>query len=223
MEKEKIPQTAREKVKNIVKQLGFEAAGDELDLRSNSYEEVMKFFHTLMKSGGVVFHGTNAEERFDTLEAREAHDSAKESGNKKAVYADEGIGAPLIAALLNKKYLRGKFGSFITGWSGDAKGKMVSKVTTNVYELFKADDQNLFSDGYIYVLDKDNFVNAEDAGLEWHSEVNQKPVLSCRISKKLAEDIFIVGKGEFDTVIEYTPEEMKEMDERRKNIQIVSD
>ena len=203
-------------MQSILNQFGFEIAGDELDLRNRSNQEVMDFFNTLVGSGIGVFHGTNAKERFDTLETRQANDSAKESGNKKAVYADEGMGAPLIAALLNKGHIRTKFKSFITGWSGDSKGRMISKVTPNIYGLFKSGDQDLFSDGYIYVLDKTNFSNAEDAGAEWHSEINQKPILSCRISKKLAEDIFIIGKGEDDTVAEYTPEEIEQMDEFQK-------
>ncbi len=58
------------------------------------------------------------------------------------------------------------------------------------------------------VLDKVNFVNAEDAGGEWHSEYNQKPIFVCRVSKKLADDIFT-----FDTVATYPAEEMSQINE----------
>ena len=212
MKKGETPETTGEKIKNIVSQFGFEDINNTLDLRNRSNEEVMKFFASLVKLETVVFHGTNAKERFDTLEARRANDSSKESGNKKAVYASTEIETPLILALLNEDYLKNKFDHYTTGWSRNKRGRRISKFTPNVYELLKSGDTNMFSDGYIYVLDKANFVNAEDAGAEWHSEVNQKPILTCRISRKLAKDIFILGQGDTDTVFEYSPEEIEQMD-----------
>lgn len=83
-------------------------------------------------------------------------------------------------------------------------GKMIFDFSPNIYELCKAGDQNLFCDGYVYVLDKANFANAEDAGGEWHSETNQIPLLTCHISKKLASEIFIIGQGDKDTVHEHS-------------------
>ncbi len=207
-ERETIESTI-EYLKWIADQFGLEIIGDQIDLRDNSNEEVMKFFNTLAGSKRFLFHGTNSEDKFDTLEARQANDAAKESGNKKAVYANEGTTAPLAAALWNKRYLRSKSKSFITGWSSNNEGKMIFKFSPNIYELLKSGDTNMFSDGYVYVLNKDNFMNAEDAGAEWHAESDQKPVIAVRISKKLAESIFIIG----DTVAEYSPEEMKKIDE----------
>ena len=169
-----------------------------------------------MKSEKVVFHGTNAEERFDSLEARQANDESKESGNKKAVYATTTARIPLALAILNKTYIGSRFRNFMTVW-GDDNGKMIFEFSPNVYELFKSGDPNLFSDGYVYVLDKANFINAEDAGNEWHSEVNQKPLLACRVSKKLADVIFIIGKGDKDNVREYSENKQKDMSNNMQN------
>src|SRR3989344_7025676 len=102
MKKEKTIETTKEQLKRIVNQFEFKIVGDEIDLRDRPNEDVMKFFNSLAESGAFLFHGTNAQERFDKLEARQANDSAKESGNKKAVYADEGTAVPLASALWNK-------------------------------------------------------------------------------------------------------------------------
>lgn len=206
---EKMFKTVEAKINQISKQFGFEIFDGHLDLRNYTNPEVFNFFDALAQTGEVVFHGTNAEERFDALEARQANDSAKESGNKKAVYADTDAKPSLFLAVVNKNYLRSKFSGFASGWSDD--GKMIFKLSPNVYELLKSGDPNLFNDGYIYVLDKDNFINAEDAGHEWHSEIDQKPLLACRVSKKLADDILIFGKGDADNVLEYSSEEMANM------------
>ena len=210
---ERIPETIEARVVKIVEEFGFEKIEGNLDLRQYLNEEVIKFLYTLKDTGLVVFHGTNSEERFDTLHTRQANDSAKESGNKKAVYADAGIIAPLGLAILNRLYVRSKFRGFVFGWTSDDKGKRIFKLSSNIFELFKSKDPNLFSDGYLYALDKSRFSNAEDAGAEWHSETDQKPILSCRVSRNLAETVFVINQGEEDTVFEYTPEEIKDMAE----------
>ncbi len=209
--KEILPRTNGEKTREIIAKFGFEVVDGEVDLRTSSNEKVLNFLDSLRGLG--LFHGTNARERFDTLEARQANDSAKESGNKKAVYADEGITVPIANAILNKRYIASKFSSFVTGWSNNEDGKTVFSFSPSVYQLFKSNDPDLFHDGYIYFLDKTNFINAEDAGTEWHSESDQKAVFSFHVSKKLAESIFIVG----DTVVEFSPEEMNMLNQFKSN------
>jgi hypothetical protein len=189
-------------IKQIIDKFSLEISDGCLDLREYSNEDAVSFLYALKELGTVLFHGTNAEERFSILEARQANDGFKESGNKKAVYADADVTVPLANALLNRTYLISKFDSFVTAW-GDDNGKMIFNFSPNVYELFTARDPNLFSDGYVYILDKTNFINAEDAGAEWHAESDQIPLLACRVSKKLAPTIFIFGKGAADTVGEY--------------------
>lgn len=186
-------ETLLEQASQIARQCGFEVVEGYLDLGKISYEQVKHFLYTLAETGDFVFHGTNAKERFDVLEARQANDAAKESGNKRAVYADAGITVPLASAVLNKSYILEKLSTFTTEW-GNKDGKMLFRFSPNFYDLFVSGDPELFSDGYVYVLDKAGFMNAEGAGAEWHSEADQKPILTCRVSGKFAKDIFILDQ-----------------------------
>ncbi|OGN09249.1 MAG: hypothetical protein A3J46_04585 [Candidatus Yanofskybacteria bacterium RIFCSPHIGHO2_02_FULL_41_11] len=197
---EQISQSTKEKAQEIARRFGVEVMDD---LRDKSNDEVFRFFGALVDTGLVVLHGTNAEERFDKLEARQAKDTTKKSGNKKAVYAQDGITIPLGLAILNRKYLKSKLKDASAGWTS-VKEKTTFEFSPNIYELYKSGDPNFFTDGYVYVLDKANFINAPDAGPEWHSEVDQDPVLAYRVSKRLAEDIFRP-----DSVREYGPEELQ--------------
>ncbi len=190
------------KIQETVHQFGFQINNEEIDLCGYPNDLVTKFLYSLVETDLFVFHGTNSEKRYDMLEARQANDDAKESGNKKAVYADAGITIPLASALFNTAYIKSKGESFVTSW-GDDNGKMIFAFSTNIYKLFESHDPNLFSDGYIYVLNKENFANAPDAGAEWHAESDQKPLIAIKVSKNLANDIFILGQGDKDTVREY--------------------
>lgn len=194
----------RAQIQDVCDQFGFKITNDEVDLREYPNEGVFRFFYALKDLGTLLFHGTNSAERFSILEARQANDGAKESGNKKAVYADAGITIPAASAVFDMSYIKNKFDSFVTSWGNDPNGKMFFNFSKNVYELFKAHDPYLFSDGYIYILDKSKFLNAEDAGAEWHSESDQIPFLACRVSKNLASDLFIIGSADKDNVSEYS-------------------
>jgi hypothetical protein len=182
-----------EQVSKIAQQFGFEIIDGHLDLKEAPYKDVRHFFDTLIETGHFVFHGTNTEEKFDVLEARQANDAAKESGNKKAVYADAGATIPLASAILNKSYILEKLGGFTTEW-GDENGRMLFRFSSNLYALFQGHDPKLFSDGYVYILDKTRFANAEDAGAEWHSEADQAPILTCGVSGNIARDIFTLNQ-----------------------------
>lgn len=215
--KEKIPTMARETIGAIAAQFKFEIINGEIDLRERSSEEVVSFLKALRDTERFLFHGSNSQEKYEVVEVRQGKDAAKESGNKKAVYADEGAIVPLALAVLNKNFLRNKLKHYIAGWSGNEEGKIIFKFDQNILNLFKANDPELFSDGYVYVFERTGFVNAEDAGAEWHSESDQKPSLSCRVSKRLAGQIFIYGQGESDTVAEYSPEELREIESFDQN------
>lgn len=212
---EKSPELANESAFEIVQRFGFELNGKLLDLRNHDNHKILEFFNALAETGKYVFHGTNSKEQFDKLEARQANDTSKESGNKKAVYADANPTIPLGAALLNTGHLKGEMESFTTGWSND-DGKVTFILSPNAYERVASKDHDVMSDGYVYVLDKTHFVNAEDARDEWHSEIDQEPILSCVIPRKMADEIYVLNHGEDDTVSKYTLAEMERMEDVRK-------
>lgn len=184
----------------------FQTEGNHVDLRQLPNDEVFRFFESLEKTKAFVFHGTNADKKFEMLMPHQTNDASKESGNKNAIYADQTALVPMAVAVLNRPYLQSKFKSFVTGW--DMKhGQTIFKFSRNIYKLFTNGDKRLFSDGYVYVLGKSDFVNGDDAGGEWHSERARKPLFAVRISANLGPAIYIMEPGKRKTVYEYLPEE----------------
>lgn len=198
---EGVPKNKHEKILQACSERGIEVVNSCADLTDMSFVDSASFLKLLVDSGDVVLHGTNSDEVYNCLETRQGHCLVKESGRKVAVYATMNEKVAMSIAVLNRSYLKSKFDDYAYGYSGDSS-KLIFKVPPEIYKLFVDHDPNLFSDGYVYVLDKDNFVNAPDAGGEWHSESNQEPLLACRISQKFAEDIYVVGT-DHDTVIEF--------------------
>jgi hypothetical protein len=208
-----------ELVHEKLERLGVEIKENHADLTSFTNEEVINLFGDLVSSGEIVLHGTNADNPYAELEPRQANDASKESGNKKAVYATVQVEAALNHAVFNKTYALGKLRSFV--WGEEINdGKMIVGATPELYRMFKEHDPQLIADGYVYVLDKNAFVSAPDAGeVEFHSEESQKPLATCKVSKKLGDTLFIVGEGERDTVREYTLKEIEEMAVQRERFQ----
>ena len=202
-----------------LKKLGIEVKENHADLTSLTNEEVLSLFDDLVSSGEIVLHGTNTDNPYAELEPRQANDGAKESGNKKAVYATVQVEAALNHAVFNKAYAVSKLRSFV--WGEEINdGKMMVRATPELYQMFKEHDPQLIADGYVYVLDRNAFVSAPDAGeVEFHSEESRKPLATCKVSKKLGDALFVVGQGESDTVHEYTPEEIEESAARRDRFQ----
>ena len=208
-----------ELVNEKLKEFGIEMKDGRADLGSLSNEEAFRLFGDLVESGNIVLHGTNTDNPYAELEPRQANDGAKESGNKKAVYATVQVEAALNHAVFNKEYAIGKLRSFV--WGEEINdGKMMVRATPELYKMFKEHDPQLIADGYVYVLDRNAFVSAPDAGeVEFHSEESRKPLATCKVSKKLGDVLFVVGQGESDTVHEYTPEEIEESAAQRDKFQ----
>lgn len=208
-----------ELVEKKLKELGIEIKDDHADLTSLTNEQVVDFFNDLVSSGEVVLHGTNTNTPYAELEPRQANDGAKESGNKKAVYATIQVEAALNHAVFNKSYAGNKLRSFVWGEEIN-NGKMMVRATPELYQMFKEHDPQLVADGYVYVLDRNTFVNAHDAGdVEFHSEESCRPIAVCKVSKKLGGVLFVVGEGGNDTISEYTPEEIEESAAQREKFQ----
>ena len=185
----------------------------QVDLTSLSNEDVLHFFNNLITSGLVVLHGTNPDVPHMQLEPRQANDSSKESGNKKAVYATIDVHAALNHAILNEAYALGKLHSYVCG----EESAGLVKMSSSLYQLFTDRDPYILRDGYVYVLDRSLFVSAPDAGgIEFYSEGTQTPLAIYKVSKKLGDALFVIGKGETkDTVRVYTEHEMEDMERRR--------
>lgn len=180
---------------------GVEVVNDCADLSYLSLDEAMSFLKALLSTNEFVLHGTNSEEVYKCLEARQGHCVVKESGRKVAVYATDGSIEALSIAVLNRKYLASIMPGYISARSS-YEDVITFKFPKVIYDLFVSRDPNVFSDGYVYVMDKSKFVNAADAGGgEWHSESDQEPILACKISGAIGRDIYFVGT-DHDNVFE---------------------
>ncbi len=189
---EGVPVDKHDIVNRICVESGLEVVDNCVDLARLSFVEAQKFLDALTKTGEFVLHGTNSNEVFKCLETRQGHCTIKESGRKKAVYSAENGLVTLAVSILNRKYLGSIEPNYSSGFSctGD---NIKFTFPEKLLDLFIKKDPQVFSDGYVYVLDKSQFINAEDAGDEWHSESNQEPLLACKISKNIAEDIYKTG------------------------------
>lgn len=195
------PENKRERISKICSDFGVEIVDNCADVTNLSLEEAMSLFQSLIDTDEMVLHGTNSSEVYKCLEARQGHCTIKESGRKVAVYASTGSKTALSIAVLNRKYLSNKFGGYSSAFSGN-DDRLIFRFPPEIFALFQSHDQNLFADGYVYVLDKANFVNASDAGSEWHAESDQEPLTAFRVSKELGQDLYIITGTKGDTVFE---------------------
>lgn len=211
-----------ELIKDELQKSNVEINGEHADLTALSNEEVLGLFDDLVHSGKIVLHGTNTDKPYEALEPRQANDAAKESGNKKAVYATIDKLAALNHAIFNVQYVREKLRSYVWGEqnASDGQGNIIKtevRMSPELYQLFKEHDPNVMSDGYVYVLDKNAFITAPDTGgTEFHSEEKQAPLIVCKASKRLGDVLFVIGQGDKDTVREYTSEELSEIKVNRE-------
>lgn len=200
-----------------LERFNIETQDGRTDLTELSNQDTLSFFDSLVDSGMLVIHGTNGDEQYVGLEPRQANDTSKESGNKKAVYATIDKFAALNHAIFNQEYAREKLASYTWGENNttDETGQIKNtvKMTPELYNLFLEHSSEMMSNGYVYVLDKNNFVSAPDApDAEFHSEEKQIPIVICKVSKRLGEVLFIAGQGDKDTVHEYGADELKEIE-----------
>jgi hypothetical protein len=181
------------------------------DLTQKSNEEILRLLRNAQE-GNIVFHGSNASEPFSRIEARQAHDHAKESGNKKAVYASVGLEEALFKTVFSRSYLSDQLHSYTIGW--DFKdGNFAFKADPQSYDILSKNYEECFSDGYLYILDRSKFQNAPDSKYEYHSEEDQIPQIAYKIpGLRLAKELFPMSSFK-----QYSPEEMKKIHEKIKS------
>lgn len=187
---EGVPLNKTEVAGRIFLEHNLEIHDNCVDLTNLPLEDLLEIFKAIIDTNEFVLHGTNSPDVYKCLERRQGRCLLKESGRKNAVYATTVARVPLGLAVLNRNYIAKMLGGPLKyGWSGNDTS-LVFRFPVKVLELLKSGNPNVFGDGYVYVLDKNNFVNAEDAGSEWHAEEDQEPVIACKISKNIAPDMY---------------------------------
>lgn len=111
------------------------------------------FLRFLSEKGTVLFHGTNAA-GIEALEPRQANCGAKEFGNKCAVYATEDPVLPMFHAVFNKQHFSGRSHSGVTESSEGLKYNFAIQGTFHAGQMWTR--------GYVYLLDKADFVQGTD-------------------------------------------------------------
>jgi len=138
-------------------------------------EDFLKF---LVENKNVLLHGS-PNKNLEILEIRQANDTAKKSGNKRAVY---GVIDPVMAiffAIQDRENINGIVESGT--WDNLKTGKREYK-----FKILKNIQENFWTAGMVYILDKNNFIpEKDDTGHlsgEWTSEVPVKPIAKIKIT-----------------------------------------
>ncbi|MFT5532684.1 MAG: hypothetical protein ACI8WM_000121 [Burkholderiaceae bacterium] len=160
-----------------------------IDLTGVPSERALLMCEALAGCGTLVLHGSNVHPVLQMIEPRQANDSAKSSGNQCAVYASLDARVALMHALLDRRYLSARLGSWRVGhcWRD---GQLRFSVSDNLYQLFCDGDPGLLSAGVIYGLERCHFVRAADSATEFHALSQQRPVHILKVPAALGRDLF---------------------------------
>lgn len=111
----------------------------------------------LYKSDRYLYHGSPF--KFETVCPRQAYDTKYESGCQKAIYATDNIDMAICFAL---------------GVEGEENCERTMEPEYGMKMIFKKCHPRYGQKGYIYVLDKKEFVHA--MGNQWVSDKAQTPI-----------------------------------------------
>lgn len=178
---------------------------------SRSAPPLAELCHELVETGRVVLHGSNTARPLAVLEPRQANDAAKASGNMNAVYATTDVDVALMHAVLDRRRLSELFDSFVVGHRV-LEGRLTLKVTDNVYSLLVESPSPVWSDGFVYVLDRSGFAPGSLGGSEFVSPVEVAPLLTLPVPAAIGGRMFGVGRDDgADTVVAYSPAETERL------------
>ena len=149
------------------------------------------FLRFLTEEKNVLLHGSS-NRNIEILEPRQANDTVKASGNKKAIYVVTDPVLPIFYAIQDREKLQG---SIKSGVSEDMeKGELEYK-----FEIpKKALDAKPWTRGMVYIFDKNQFhEEKDDAGElsgEWTSESPVRPLAKLEVGP---EDFRFMDKVEY--------------------------
>jgi hypothetical protein len=179
------------------------------DLRKLDVREIVNLCQALVVSGRFLLHGSNSKVRHKVLVPMHADDAAKASGNQNAVYASSDVYQALLHATLNRGYLSQLFSSFTIAYRV-REGTIQVRVTDNVYSLFQAGDQNVRSEGFVYVLRRAAMRPAADSPSEYHCSAPIVPLATLIVPRSVGESLLTLpnekGKG---TLMRFSKQELE--------------
>jgi len=146
-----------------------------------------EILHKLEQTGEYVFHGS--PDVIDILEPRQPHIFDQTIGKmvpdgSPAVVASPYCDIAIFRAIINKKNVPQNYQS---GFSYDADKKLLGFKTTQSV-LDQAKDKN----GFVYVLDKNDFTPKIANAMDWRAGKSIKPIKAVKVSySDLPENIQI--------------------------------
>ena len=132
----------------------------------------------LVTNKEVVLHGSDKKD-IEILEPKQANDRAKEFGNKNGVYVVTDSVLPIFYAIQNREKISGLIISGVESDSDTKEKKYEFKMSKKVL------DTKPWTNGMVYILDKNNFQQGvDDSGElidEWVSEMPIKPLAKLEV------------------------------------------
>lgn len=171
------------------------------DWTDKSHEQVQSLFQELVEEG-YLLHGSNlgSEELHYELTPYQGHDIYRDSGRQCCVYATDNYKSVFPYILLNRRGLREKgFNSFTTHF-GVRDGKSYIAIDNQeVLDFVTEYWDEAFTDGYVYVLDPDDFTENHDSWHEYVAPSTQNPRSIIRIGAHVADELYY-SEGENPTL-----------------------
>jgi len=164
------------------------------DLSAEPPGRMVELLALLTGTGGFVLHGSNHPSPLHRLEPRQATDFLKASGSQCAVYASIDWVEVLIHALLNVGWLRHRFGSVTYTYRRSGQ-RCDFQIEGEPGDMLRRRDPMLWSSGFIYVLDRTGFEQAQDSDTEFFSLQPRIPRTCFRISTGLSDYILSPLEG----------------------------
>lgn len=143
---------------------------------------------------GTLLHGSPGCTPLDRLDPHQANDASKRAGNLRAVYATRLLDVAILHATFNRPLLQQLFGSYYLGYRIES-GRVHLTASSDVAGWAAHHPDELWTDGYIYVLDEDEFTPVDDAERcsEFFALTPQRPIDIIRISSAASRGLFSFG------------------------------
>ncbi len=165
------------------------------DLSEDDLERVSNLCTALVGFVPCVLHGSSVQPPLLRIDPRQANDRGRESGNFCAVYASTNVYAVLLHATLNRAYLDSVLESYMVGYRIQGTERVL-RVSDNLYWLLQCRDPDIFTDGFIYVLEPMDFISAAGSSHEYYCTHAVVPQGALKVAGRLGWEMFSLDKPE---------------------------
>lgn len=162
------------------------------DWTDKPHKEV-EYLLSVLVDVGFLLHGSNpgSEELHYELEPRQGGELYRASGRKYGVYATDDYEGIFSFALMSRRRIEEKgFNNFLTSFQTKDGKLYISVDKQEVLDFIIQNRDEVFTDGYMYVLDSDDFTQNQDAPNEYVAATTQIPRAIIRIGAHIADELY---------------------------------